>query len=98
MIQQSVHFLTQFNYDSSPGQDLNDSTKSPLTPGPGTPSNPLPANQEQSSPGGHAVGPAVAARAPSKPSTASTQLISSRSSSLKLLPFLLLLRLLVSAS
>ncbi|KAH9718533.1 Aspartic proteinase-like protein 1 [Citrus sinensis] len=64
-------------------QDLNDGTKSPLTPGPGTPSNPLPANQEQSSPGGHAVGPAVAGRAPSKPSTASTQLISSRSSSLK---------------
>lgn len=79
-------------------QDLNDITKSPLTPGPGTPSNPLPANQEQSSPGGHAVGPAVAGRAPSKPSTASTQLISSRSSSLKLLPFLLLLCLLVSAS
>ncbi|XP_012093314.1 aspartic proteinase-like protein 1 isoform X2 [Jatropha curcas] len=60
-----------------------------------TPLNPLPTNEQQSAPGGHAVSPAVAGRAPSKPSAASTQLISSRFCLLKLLMMMLLLHTLI---
>ncbi|GAV77816.1 Asp domain-containing protein [Cephalotus follicularis] len=79
-------------------QDLNDGKKMPRTPPNGTPSNPLPTNEQQSSPGGHAVAPAVAGRAPSKPSGASIQLISAWFCLLELLLQLLLLHLLVSVS
>ena len=49
-----------------------------LTPRPkGAPANPLPTNEQQRAPGGHAVAPAVAGRAPSKPSAASPQLAAS---------------------
>ncbi|KAB5556536.1 hypothetical protein DKX38_007445 [Salix brachista] len=69
----------------------------PLTPS-GTPRNPLPTNEQQSTPGGHAVSPAVAVNAPSKPSAASSQLISTRLCLLKWLLPLYLLHQVVSAS
>ncbi|KAG6660917.1 hypothetical protein I3843_03G134600 [Carya illinoinensis] len=72
-------------------QDLSDGKRMPLASPSGTPLNPLPTNEQQSSPGGHAVAPAVAGRAPSKPSAASSQLIASRFCLLRLLPELLLL-------
>ncbi|KAL4645443.1 hypothetical protein ACB092_02G235600 [Castanea dentata] len=79
-------------------QDLGDSkTMSVTSPPDGTPSNPLPTNEQQRTPGGHAVSPAVAGRAPAKPSAASTQLISSRFCLLRLLPELLLLLNIISA-
>lgn len=51
------------------GQDLADSSKGvDLMPPPkGSPENPLPTSEQQSTPP-HAVAPAVAGRAPSKPS------------------------------
>ncbi|KAK8606998.1 hypothetical protein V6N13_052749 [Hibiscus sabdariffa] len=50
--------------------DLADGTRMSLSPN-GTPLNPLPTNEQQSTPGGRAVAPAVAGRAPpSKPSAA----------------------------
>ncbi|KAJ4715659.1 Aspartic proteinase-like protein 1 [Melia azedarach] len=76
-------------------QDLNGSHESPLTPPGGTPSSPLPTNEEQNAPEGHAVGPATAGRAPFKPSTASTRHVSSWFCLVKLLLLLLLLHLLV---
>ncbi|XP_042969198.1 aspartic proteinase-like protein 1 [Carya illinoinensis] len=54
-------------------QDLSDGKRMPLASPTGMPSNPLlclcplPTNEQQSTPGGHAVAPAVAGRAPSKP-------------------------------
>ncbi|XP_059432166.1 aspartic proteinase-like protein 1 [Corylus avellana] len=73
-------------------QDLSDGKIMPLNSPPhGTPSNPLPTNEQQSTPGGHAVAPAVAGRAPSKPSAASSQLIRASFSLLRLVPQLLLL-------
>ncbi|KAF5480805.1 hypothetical protein F2P56_001518 [Juglans regia] len=72
-------------------QDLSDGKRMPLASSSGTPLNPLPTNEQQSSPGGHAVAPAVAGRAPSKPSAASSRLIASRFCLLRLLPELLLL-------
>ncbi|XP_030974434.1 aspartic proteinase-like protein 1 [Quercus lobata] len=79
-------------------QDLGDSKTMSLTSPPdGAPSNPLPTTEQQSTPGGRAVSPAVAGRAPAKPSAASTQLISSRFCLLRLLPELLLLLNIISA-
>lgn len=81
-------------------QDLADGKRMSLSPN-GTPSNPLPTNEQQSTPGGRAVAPAVAGRAPpSKPSAASHTHLPS--SSLKfcyinLLPLLVLWHLLVSS-
>ncbi|KAE7998146.1 hypothetical protein FH972_002720 [Carpinus fangiana] len=73
-------------------QDLSDGKIMPLNSPPhDTPSNPLPTNEQQSTPGGHAVAPAVAGRAPSKPSAASSQLIRCSFSLLRLVPQLLLL-------
>ncbi|KAF5737970.1 aspartic proteinase-like protein 1 isoform X1 [Tripterygium wilfordii] len=62
-----------------------------------TPLNPLPTNEQQRAPNGHAVSPAVAGRAPSKPSSASTQSISSQFLILKSLFLLFPLHRLVSA-
>jgi len=74
------------------GGDEGDGKTLPLTPS-GTPQNPLPTNEQQSTPGGHAVSPAVAVNAPSKPSAASSQLSSTRFCLLKwLLPLYLLHR------
>ncbi|XP_030498834.2 aspartic proteinase-like protein 1 isoform X1 [Cannabis sativa] len=56
-------------------QDLSDAKGMNLTPPPkGTPANPLPTNEQQSNPGDIAVAPAVAGRAPSKPSAASSRI------------------------
>lgn len=77
--------------------DEGDGKTLPLTPS-GTPQNPLPTNEQQSTPGGHAVSPAVAVNAPSKPSAASSQLISTRFCLLKWLLPLYLLHRVVSAS
>uniref|UniRef100_A0A6M2ECE7 Peptidase A1 domain-containing protein n=1 Tax=Populus davidiana TaxID=266767 RepID=A0A6M2ECE7_9ROSI len=77
--------------------DEGDGKTLPLTPS-GTPRNPLPTNEQQSTPGGHAVSPAVAVNAPSKPSAASSQLISTRFCLLKWLLPLYLLHRVVSAS
>ncbi|KAL5751645.1 hypothetical protein ACOSQ2_022152 [Xanthoceras sorbifolium] len=79
-------------------QDLNDSMNSPLTPPNGTASNPLPTNEQQSTPGGHAVTPAVAGRALSKSSATSIQFILSGLCLLNFLPLLLLLHPLFSVS
>ncbi|KAJ6996626.1 aspartic proteinase-like protein 1 isoform X2 [Populus alba x Populus x berolinensis] len=77
--------------------DEGDGKTLPLTPS-GTPRNPLPTNEQQSTPGGHAVSPAVAVNAPSKPSAASSQLISTRFCFLKWVLPLYLLHRVVSAS
>ncbi|KAM1068276.1 aspartic proteinase-like protein 1 isoform X1 [Malus sylvestris] len=74
-------------------RDLNDVKSMPLAPPKGAPPNPLPTNEQQSTPGGFA--PAVAGRAPSKPSAASSQLISSQIPSLRLLSLLLRLFLII---
>ncbi|XP_021275403.1 aspartic proteinase-like protein 1 [Herrania umbratica] len=76
-------------------QDLADGKRMSLSPN-GTPSNPLPTNEQQNTPGGRAVAPALAGRAPSKPSVAPTRLLSSQFCYLKLLPLLVLLHILVS--
>ncbi|KAG6657505.1 hypothetical protein I3843_04G088000 [Carya illinoinensis] len=72
-------------------QDLSDGKQMPLISPNGTPSNPLPTNAQQSTPGGRAVPPAVAGRAPSKPSAASSRLDFCRSCLLRSLPVVLLL-------
>ncbi|XVF15127.1 hypothetical protein REPUB_Repub09cG0122700 [Reevesia pubescens] len=77
-------------------QDLADGKRMSFSPN-GTPSNPLPTNEQQSTPGGRAVAPALAGRAPSKPSVAPTRLVSSQFCYLKLLPLLVLLHILVSS-
>lgn len=59
----------------------------------GTPSNPLPTNEQQSTHGEHAVAPAVAGRAPSKPSAASVRLTASPSCLLRLSLLIVLLHL-----
>ncbi|CAL9001348.1 unnamed protein product [Prunus brigantina] len=74
-------------------QDFSDAKSMPLTPSKGTPPNPLPTNEQQGTPGGFA--PAVAGRAPSKPSAASSRLVASQFCSLRLLPLLLVLFLIV---
>ncbi|KAF8012070.1 hypothetical protein BT93_I0256 [Corymbia citriodora subsp. variegata] len=71
-------------------QDIDDHRSMPLTPNGKSP-NPLPTTEQQSAPRGHAVAPAVAGRAVSKPSAASEKLISSRLSLISLMPLLLLL-------
>ncbi|OMO55998.1 Peptidase A1 [Corchorus capsularis] len=77
-------------------QDLADGKRMSLSPN-GTPSNPLPTNEQQSTPGGRAVAPALAGRAPSRPSVAPTRLVSSQFCYLKLLPMLILLHVLISS-
>lgn len=71
-------------------QDLSENNNSlPLTSPPnGRPANPLPTNEQQSAPSGHAVAPAVAGKTPSKPSAASPELVPPR---FCLVRFLLLL-------
>ncbi|XP_052190660.1 aspartic proteinase-like protein 1 isoform X2 [Diospyros lotus] len=69
-------------------QDLSDAKTMPLTPPSGSLPNPLPTTEQQSSPNGHGVAPAVAQRTPSKPSAASPQQLSSH---IHLVNFLLLL-------
>ncbi|KAK8490211.1 hypothetical protein V6N12_011360 [Hibiscus sabdariffa] len=60
----------KLGWSSSNCPDLADGTRMSLSPN-GTPLNPLPTNEQQSTPGGRAVAPAVAGRAPpSKPSAA----------------------------
>ncbi|KAK3411643.1 hypothetical protein EUGRSUZ_I00379 [Eucalyptus grandis] len=77
-------------------QDIDDDRSMPLTPNGRSP-NPLPTTEQQSAPGGgHAVAPAVAGRAVSKPSAASEKLISSRLSLISLMPLLLLLHFLAT--
>ncbi|MBA0755329.1 hypothetical protein Gogos_020998 [Gossypium gossypioides] len=82
------------------GQDLADGKRMSLSPN-GTPSNPLPTNEQQSTPGGRAVAPAVAGRAPpSKPSAAAHTYLPSSSLQfcyINLLPLLVLWHLLVSS-
>ncbi|KAJ8769578.1 hypothetical protein K2173_005181 [Erythroxylum novogranatense] len=75
--------------------DGNDDRSMPLAPN-GTTVNPLPTNEQQRTPGGHAVPPAVAGRAPSKPSAAADLLVSSQFYCRKLLPLLLLRQLVQS--
>ncbi|XP_012437456.1 aspartic proteinase-like protein 1 [Gossypium raimondii] len=81
-------------------QDLADGKRMSLSPN-GTPSNPLPTNEQQSTPGGRAVAPAVAGRAPpSKPSAAAHTHLPSSSLQfcyINLLPMLVLWHLLVSS-
>ncbi|KAG8474972.1 hypothetical protein CXB51_031691 [Gossypium anomalum] len=81
-------------------QDLADGKRMSLSPN-GTPSNPLPTNEQQSTPGGRAVAPAVAGRAPpSKPSAAAHTHLPSSSLQfcyINLLPLLVLWYLLVSS-
>lgn len=58
-------------------QDIDGSAKVSPTPSPsGLTSNPLPTTEEQRSPGGHAVAPAIAGKATPKPSAASPQAVS----------------------
>ncbi|XP_050206552.1 aspartic proteinase-like protein 1 [Mercurialis annua] len=76
-------------------EDQSDDKTMPLTSPNGAPINPLPTNEQQSAPGGHAVSPAVAGRAPSKPSAASVPLVPSWFCLLKMLLLLLLLHQLV---
>lgn len=72
--------------------DLSEGKRMPLTSPSGTSPNPLPTNEQQSSLGSHAVSPAVAGRAPSKPSAAATSLTPSLFCLLGLLCLQLLLR------
>ncbi|XP_027149537.1 aspartic proteinase-like protein 1 isoform X2 [Coffea eugenioides] len=51
-------------------QDIRDSDRVHLTPSPNSAVNPLPTNEQQRTPGGHAVVPAVARRAPEESSAA----------------------------
>ncbi|KAK8717293.1 hypothetical protein V6N13_044566 [Hibiscus sabdariffa] len=86
----------KLGWSSSKCQDLADGKRMSLSPN-GTPVNPLPANEQQSTPGGRAVAPAVAGRAPpSKPSAAAPNR-PRQSIYLPLLPLLVLLHIVVSA-
>ncbi|XP_010269163.1 PREDICTED: aspartic proteinase-like protein 1 isoform X2 [Nelumbo nucifera] len=79
-------------------QDLSDGKAMPLTPpAHDRPENPLPTNEQQSTPTGRAVAPAVAGRAPSKPSSASPLLSAPHFLRMRLLPLLLLICLFLSA-
>lgn len=74
------------------GQDLTGGKTMPLTPSAsGSPPNPLPTNEQQRAPSGHAIAPAVAGRTPSKSSAP----IICTNSSLWLLSFANLLPLLL---
>lgn len=85
----------KLGWSSSNCQDLAEEKIVPSTPPPnGRPPNPLPTDEQQRTPTGDAVSPAVAGKAPSKPSAASSlQLSSSCCCLLRLL--LILLGLLV---
>ncbi|KAI3441118.1 Peptidase A1 domain-containing protein [Psidium guajava] len=76
-------------------QHLDDNRSIPLTPNGRSPT-PLPTTAQQTAPGGHAVSPAVAGRALSKPSAASEDLISSHLRIISLMPLLLLLHFLAT--
>lgn len=72
-------------------RDLDNSRTVPLTPQNST-ENPLPTNEQQSSPNGRAVSPAVAGRAPTTiPSAATSQVVNRFCSSLLLLAHLIAL-------
>ncbi|KAJ0988378.1 hypothetical protein J5N97_006734 [Dioscorea zingiberensis] len=78
----------KLGWSHSDCHDLDNSTRVPLTPPPGAhnrPENPLPTEQQQSSPNGSAVSPAVAVRAPTSNHSAAV------SNSLAPFHFLLLL-------
>ena len=92
-----MNFHSYFYHVHVEGQDLSNEKKMPLTPAKETPPNPLPADEQQSASGGHAVAPAVAGRAPSKPSAATPCFIPSRFYSIRL-PHLLLLALCLVSS
>ncbi|PHT98387.1 Aspartic proteinase-like protein 1 [Capsicum chinense] len=69
----------KLGWSRSKCQDIGGSAKLPLTPTPppsGLTSNPLPTTEQQRSPHGHAVAPAIAGKATSKPSAASPDAVS----------------------
>ncbi|KAF2284095.1 hypothetical protein GH714_018939 [Hevea brasiliensis] len=68
----------KLGWSRSDCEGRSDGKRMPLTSPSGAPANPLPTNEQQSTPGGHAVSPAVAGRAPSKPSAASARLLTSQ--------------------
>ncbi|KAK9010532.1 hypothetical protein V6N11_043416 [Hibiscus sabdariffa] len=78
------------------GQDLADGTRMSLSPN-GTPLNPLPTNEQQSTPGGRAVAPAVAGRAPPSKPSAAAPTRPHRFFYLQLLPILVLSHVVVSS-
>ncbi|KAJ4966649.1 hypothetical protein NE237_018498 [Protea cynaroides] len=81
----------KLGWSRSSCQDLSVGERVPLTPTPhDRPQNPLPTNQQQSTPGGRAVAPAVAGRTPSQPSAASPLHIRTHFLTERLLPMLLL--------
>ncbi|GLT68866.1 hypothetical protein SLA2020_410610 [Shorea laevis] len=87
----------KLGWSRSKCQDMADGKNMSLTSPNGAPTtNPLPTNEQRSNPDRNATSPALAGRAPSKPSVASTQLITSQFWLLKLLPLLFLLHVLVS--
>nr|GLL48053.1 aspartic proteinase-like protein 1 isoform X1 [Ipomoea trifida] len=62
----------KLGWSASNCNDLDDNDKVPVTPTPsGLSASPLPTNEQQRTPNGHAVAPALAGRAPPRPSAAS---------------------------
>ncbi|XP_031127808.1 aspartic proteinase-like protein 1 [Ipomoea triloba] len=62
----------KLGWSASNCKDLDDNDKVPVTPTPsGLSASPLPTNEQQRTPNGHAVAPALAGRAPPRPSAAS---------------------------
>ncbi|XP_060198810.1 aspartic proteinase-like protein 1 isoform X1 [Lycium barbarum] len=67
----------KLGWSRSKCQDIGGSAKVPPTPPPsGLTTNPLPTTEQQRSPGGHAVAPAIAGKATPKPSAASLHAVS----------------------
>ncbi|KAJ9177647.1 hypothetical protein P3X46_012842 [Hevea brasiliensis] len=85
----------KLGWSRSDCEGRSDGKRMPLTSPSGAPANPLPTNEQQSTPGGHAVSPAVAGRAPSKPSAASARLLTSQFCLLKSLLVVVVLHVLV---
>ncbi|KAK8653552.1 hypothetical protein V6N13_127545 [Hibiscus sabdariffa] len=86
----------KLGWSSSNCQDLADGTRMSLSPN-GTPLNPLPTNEQQSTPGGRAVAPAVAGRAPPSKPSAAAPTRPHRFFYLQLLPILVLSHVVVSS-
>ncbi|XP_042494701.1 aspartic proteinase-like protein 1 isoform X2 [Macadamia integrifolia] len=81
----------KLGWSRSSCQDLSAGQSVPLAPPPhDRPQNPLPTNQQQRTPDGKAVPPAVASRTPSKPSAASSLHITTHFLTARLLPIMLL--------
>ncbi|XP_043698055.1 aspartic proteinase-like protein 1 isoform X2 [Telopea speciosissima] len=81
----------KLGWSRSSCQDLSAGERLPLTPPPhDRPQNPLPTNQQQRTPGGSAVAPAIAGRTPSKPSAASPLEMTTHFLIERLLPMMLL--------